>query len=173
MFIKKISKFRVFNQILFLAVISSLHPAVASLLDPPVVALSLTDCEKNYLVQIFESGKVEYRGGGVKTLGRREGQINQQELDSLIKKFNLADVISDDRESLPAMDPRLMVAIRIRYGNRDLTFLETGKASRGRFRTLQEEIIRTTKLKQWVTDPMRGLCMGKGHAVLTKNLKME
>lgn len=174
---KIIYRFKCFNQILLCVVLSSLHPAVAGSFGQPVITSALTDCEKYYLIQIFENGRVEYRGGwGVKTLGRRETQISQQALEALLKKFDEAGFItSDDREDLPAMN-RIhgpMEAIRLRHGDRDLTFYEYGKKpSRTWFEMLQREIIRTTKADRWVTNPKRGLCLEK-HAIRINNLKIK
>ncbi|MFI3156851.1 MAG: hypothetical protein QX199_11915 [Methylococcaceae bacterium] len=183
---KIICKFNHFNQILLLSVLSSLHPTVAGSFGQPIITSALTDCEKYYLIQIFESGRVEYRGGwGVKTLGRRETQISQQALAALLKKFDEAGPItSDDREKLPSMN-RIhgpTAAIRLRYGSRDLTFYGLGirnstyqpskRPTLTWFQMLRQEIIHTTKADQWVTNPNRGICPEK-HDIRINYLKIK
>jgi hypothetical protein len=176
MVIRIINKFKRLIQMLLLAALSGLHPATASLLDQPVITLSLTDCEKAYLVRIFENGRVEYRGGrNVKIPGRHESQISKPALEALLKKFDAANITADDRENLPSMSRRNgpNQAIRLRHDNLDITYFVTqNRISNARFAMLKQEIMRTTKADKWLFDPNFGRCLER-HAIRINDLKIK
>jgi hypothetical protein len=161
----KFYSFNGFRQILLLAGLNSLHPAVASpSFGQPIIAASVTDCEKNYLVQIYESGRVEYRGvNGVKTLGRRESQISQPALEALIKKFDEFGFTSDNRVDLPSLHSSRgpLESIRLRHGDQEMTFFSTQITPRPLLAKLRSEIIRTTKVDQWLDTPDQVSCREK------------
>ncbi|MDP1614768.1 MAG: DUF6438 domain-containing protein [Methylococcales bacterium] len=163
-----------FIQPLLLASLCILKPAIAGLLDPPVITLSLIDCEKAYMVQIFEDGRVEYRGGfGVKTKGWHNANINPQDVVSLMKKIKeTTSPASNDRENLPILDlGAASIAIRVRQESCYLTYFSTGDNSKSKFPILQQAIIKATNLVQWVNDPTLGHCLEK-HSVRINNLKV-
>lgn len=154
-----------FKKMLLFAVLNSLHPAVASpSFGQPIIAVSVTDCEKNYLVQVYESGRVEYRGvNGVKTIGRRESQISQPALEALLKKFDEFGFTSDNRVDLPSLQSSRgpLEAIRLRRGDQEMTFFSTRITPRPLLAKLRSEIIRTTKVDQWLDTPDQVFCTEK------------
>lgn len=175
MFIKIIHAFKHFIQMLLLATLSSLHPAVANLLDPPVITLSHTVCDKAYLVRIFENGQVEYRGGyGVKIPGMRESQISRTAIEALLKKFDVENIVSDDRENLSIKQNLYVteVAIRLRHDNRDFTFYSHGETYKANFQRLAQEIVRATKADIWITDTKRYRCYDH-RSLIINDLKMK
>lgn len=161
----KFYSFNGFWQLLLLALLNSLHPAVASpSFGQPIIATAVTDCEKDYLIQIYESGRVEYRGTwGVKTLGRRESQISQPALKVLLKKFDELGFTSDNRVDLPSLHSSRgpIEAIRLRHGDQEMTFFSTQITPRPLLAKLRSEIIRTTKVDQWITNPDYAYCTEK------------
>jgi hypothetical protein len=196
MVIKTKGKFiKRFAQLLLLGIFCVLQPVMAGLLDPPVITLSLTDCEKAYMVQIFEDGRVEYRGGfGVKVQGWRDAHVNPQDVAALLKKFDEAGAATwDDREDLPGMRIREhgLTAIHLHKGDRELTsfggkhgtplylgIMSVDELRRNHknlnvtFALLQLEIIRITNLQQWVLDPTQSLCLN-GSAIRINSLKTK
>ena len=163
-----ICRFKRFNQILLCAVLSSLHPAVAGSLGQPIITSALTDCEKYYLIQIFENGRVEYRWAwGVKILGRRETQISQQALTRLIKKVEEAEPLLEQvKTELPLT--LYMEAILLHQQNREVALRGRGAL----WDKLRVEIARATKLERWTGNPNRALCL-ENHAIRVNNLKIK
>ena len=203
MFIKIKCNVKPINNLVPLIVLLNFIPSVnAGLLDPPVISYSITDCRRSYLVQLFDDGRIEYRGGaGVKSRGWHTGHISPQAVQTILKKINSNPIFtSDDRENLPRWNNRDigMAAIRIRQANQYLTFFGGGKLGGGIFdeaycwgrelvylgadeicehppRTSREErdrlnqkstfsqleleIMRTSNLTQWVTNPGRSYCL--------------
>ena len=123
------------NQLALLAFLVLTQPLKAGLLDPPVISYSVTDCRRSYLAQLFDDGRIEYRGGvGVKTRGWQTGHTSPQAVQAILKKIDAASIFTtDDRENLPAWNSRDhgMAAIRIRQANRYLTFYGGGKLGGG------------------------------------------
>jgi hypothetical protein len=150
------------GQVLFLALLNCLHPATATpSFGQPIIASAVTDCKKSYLIQIYENGRVEYRGTwGVKTLGRRESQISQPALEALLKKFDEFGFASDNRVDLPSLgnDHGPMEAIRLNRGDQTMTFFNTQITRRPLLPKLRSEIMRATKADQWVDNPDRAIC---------------
>lgn len=165
---KKICRYKCLNQILLCAVLSSLHPAVAGSFGQPIITSAITDCEKNYLIQIFENGRVEYRGAwGVKTLGRRETQVSQQALAALLKKIeDVGSLLEQGQTELPLT--LYMETILLHQHDREVVF--RGRSSL--WDKLRVEIIRTVKLERWIDDPNRALCL-ENHAIRINNLKIK
>ena len=190
-------KFTKHFQLLLLVSLCVLKQANAGLLDPPVITLSLIDCEKAYMVQIFEDGRVEYRGGfGVKTRGWRNAQINPHDVAALSKKFKESvnsKFLIENREDLPGMAIREhgLTVLELNQDEIKRTFESGGKhgsplfggimsidklrrnqnkSLNVTFALLQLEIIRITKLQQWVSDPTQNFCR-EGTNIRFKNLK--
>jgi len=117
------------NQLVLVVFLGLLQPVKAGLLDPPVISYSVTDCRKSYLVQLFEDGRIEYRGGtDVKTRGWQTGHTSPQAVQAILKKIDADPIFAtDDRENLPAKTrDHGMSAIHIRQANRDMTFYGGG-----------------------------------------------
>jgi len=205
-----------FNQLVLLAFLVLLQPVKAGLLDPPVISYSVTDCRRSYLVQLFDDGRIEYRGGaGVKSRGWHTVHTSPQAVQAILKKIDGDPIFtSDDRENLPAWNNRDigMAAIRIRQANRYLTFFGGGKLGGGIFdeaycykgrelvylgtdeicdhpsRTSREvrdrlnqkstfsqlelEIMTTSNLTQWVTNPGRSYCL-RPYSMSINDLKKQ
>lgn len=138
-------------------VVNHLNSAVSNPIEPPVISYALIDCKKAYLIQLFESGKVEYRGAyGVKTIGKREAKISQQAVNELLKKIERLGGFSgvDDRINLPVrLEMATGEAIRLRQGNKTMIFIKLDP-----FLTnpdslvtiLQPDIFSITNASQWV-----------------------
>lgn len=138
-------------------VVSHLNLAVSNPIEQPVISYALIDCKKAYLIQIFESGKVQYRGAyGVETIGKRETQISKQALNELLKKIERLGGFSgvDDRINLPArLGMATGEAIRLRQGNKTMTFIKLDPflANPNSLVTiLQPEIFSITNASQWL-----------------------
>jgi hypothetical protein len=180
---------------LLLIILSGLQPVMAGLLDPPVITLSVVDCKKAYMVQIFEDGRVEYRGGfGVKAEGWHNANINSQDVTSLLKKFKKIDSIQlENREDLPGVNSRKhgLTVIQLNQNGSKLTFYAGGKLGSPllsgimsvdklrstfnknlnvTFALLQLEIIGITNLQQWVLDPTQSYCLD-GASIRVDSLK--
>jgi hypothetical protein len=182
-------------QLILLGILSVFQSVAANLLDPPVITLSSTDCNKAYMVQIFEDGRVEYRGGfGVKVRDWRYTHIARELVAALLKKFDDLDLAAlEDREDLPGNGLREhgLTAIRLNDGNRQFTSfggkngtpLYLGIMSIDELRNnhknldltfalLQLEIIRITNLQQWVSDPTLSVCRNR-YSISISDLKIN
>ncbi|MGZ3814786.1 MAG: hypothetical protein ACXVA0_23840 [Mucilaginibacter sp.] len=165
---KTICRFKRFNRILLLFALSSLHPGVAGSFGQPTITSALTDCEKYYLIQIFENGRVEYRGGwGVKALGRRQTQISQQALTALLKKIESTEsLLREVQTELPAT--LYMQVILLHQHDREVAL----RGDSSLIDKLRIEIIRMAKLERWIGDLNRAICL-EHHAIRVNNLKIK
>lgn len=204
MFTKIKCNAKLIDKWMLLIVLLNFIPSVkAGLLDPPAISYSITDCRRSYLVQLFDDGRIEYRGGaGVKARGWQTTHTSPQSIQAILKKIDADPIFTtDDRENLPAWNNRDigMAAIRIRQTNRYLTFFGGGKLGGGifdeaycykeralvylgadeicnhpsrisreererlnqksTFSQLELEIMKTSNLTQWVTNPGRSYCL--------------
>jgi hypothetical protein len=152
-----IHKFNCFSRVLLFIVLNSLLSAIAKPIGQPIIASAVTDCKKAYLIQIFENGSVEYRGGyGVKAIGKRKTHINKQILKALLKKFeNAGFVQAANLVELPAWNRHrrgLQEAIRLRQGEREAIFFNADRSINPLITALRSDIIHATKAERWVTD---------------------
>jgi Domain of unknown function (DUF6438) len=129
--------------IVLLVILNNVNSAVASPIEQPVVAFAVTNCDTAYLIRLFESGKVEYRGNyGVKTLGKHETEISPQAVKDLLKKFT-------DAGSFNVIDDRLNPsfvgeAIYLRQGNKTAIFSVNPLLP-----FLREQTLRVSNATQW------------------------
>jgi hypothetical protein len=161
---------------LLLVALNMLHSAIAQPIEQPVIVFAVTDCQKAYLIRLFESGKIEYRGAyGVKTMGKREAQISSQVVKEVLKKFEEAGSFSveDDRIRLPLLTENatggIREAIYLHQGNKTATFLDSGNffssvmPERSKpnplFSVFRGMILRKTNAEQWVTYTEVGVCL--------------
>jgi len=145
-------------------VLNSFHSAIAQSIKQPIIVFAVTDCEKAYLIRVFENGKVEYRGAyGVKTLGQHEVQISQQKVKNLLKQIETTGAfnVTDDQIRLPLSNYRYKGGIKeviyLRQGHKTATFFHQGAAffsvskANPLFSVLQKIILKETNAEQWVT----------------------
>ncbi len=142
-------------------ILNSFHSAFSQSVEQPIIVFAATDCTKAYLIRIFENGKIEYRGAyGVKTIGKREAQINQQAVKRLFKKLEEVGSfrVADDRTRLPFLTQRnsegVKEAIHLSKDNKTAVFFMTGgmsfKDTNPLFNTLRNEIFRVVNINQWL-----------------------
>jgi hypothetical protein len=150
-----VPKFNRFIKILLLVILSSLYSPITYSDEKALIAFSVTDCEKAYLIQIFKNGKITYWGGyGVKVIGKRKAYMSKQTLKALLKKFDDAHFITTDNRVTPPVtrSGNSWGAIRLYQKNQTAIFFNPHLSPDSSILILQTEIIRVTKAKRWVTD---------------------
>lgn len=148
-------KFKHAVSIGLITILNSLHSAIASPIEQPVVTFAVTYCDTAYLIQLFENGKIEYQGSyGVKTLGRHEAQINQQAVNDLLKQFQELGSfkVTDDRLKLPSFS-KPGEALYLRQGNKTAFFFNVDDrrfSVNSLFPLLRDKTLLVTNAKQWI-----------------------
>lgn len=135
----------------------------------PAISLGVTYCRKIYLIQLYDSGLVEYRGlSGVKTVGRRNTVIKPSIVSDLLKQaedggFFLADnrINRLDWRKMPAL------AIRIQQNEKSATLMDSDAAL-----SLENEILKIKGISNWIGNEKRVGCMSDDGS-LNKNLKIK
>lgn len=142
----------------------------------PIITVALADCKKAFLIQIFENGRVEYRGTyGVKKTGIHDEQLSQEELEKLVNTIKEKRLEWHDRPGLP--DTLFREAIRFRQNEEQFTFLGEYKRSDPVIALLRREIVRVTNTGRWIGDPELSHdadagCLEK-QAIIFKQLKVK
>jgi hypothetical protein len=163
--------------------LNSFHSAIAQSIKQPIIVFAVTDCEKAYLIRVFENGKVEYRGAyGVKTLGQHESKITQEKVKDLLKQIEFAGAFSvvDDQIRLSSFNNSdrggIKEAIYLRQGHRTATFFHYGlstfsvsKAS-PLFFALQKIILKETNAERWVNYTESVVCW-ESDTIAVDNIK--
>lgn len=136
----------------------------------PVISLSVYYCEKAYLIQLFDSGLVEYRGlRGVKTLGQRNTVINASIVSGLLKQAEDNGFFLADNRLKEDVNSRKFsrLAIRIQHGEKSATVFNSNEAL-----SLENEILKIREIAKWIGKAKSEEGCTHHEIVLNKDLKL-
>lgn len=139
--------------------------------DNPAISLSVYYCGKAYLIQLFESGLVEYRGlQGVKIIGRRNVVINSSVVSSLLKQADANGFFRADNRLENATNgkkiPRL--AIRIQQSEKTATVFNLNEAL-----SVEHEILKIKEISKWIGKSKSEEGCTHNELVLNTDLKIK
>lgn len=144
--------------ILFAIALCVITPSVmANSSKNPVLVIAETNCDKTYLIQIYESGKISYRGGtGVNVFGKNETKISKQTLNELLNKFNQTGLMTSYSEQEQLIAGVAHLSIQLYQNNQTFNFSK----SSDKLEKFRDDVIETINLKKWIGDE-RGCGTGK------------
>lgn len=133
----------------------------------PAISLGMY-CKQVYLIQLYDSGWVEYRGlSGVKTLGKRNTVIKPSIVSGLLKQAeNVGFFLADNRLHLPYITKLPRTAIRIRKGEKSTTVLDANEALQ-----LKNDILKIKTISRWIGEEDNGCVYYDGAS--TNDLKIK
>jgi hypothetical protein len=133
----------------------------------PAISLGMY-CKQVYLIQLYDSGWVEYRGlSGVKTLGKRNTVIKPSVVRDLLKQAEDAGFfLADNRLHLPDRTKFPRTAIRIQKGEKSATLLDANEALQ-----LKNDILKIKTISSWIGEEDNGCVYYDGAS--TNDLKIK
>lgn len=136
--------------------------------NDPAISLGVMGCGQTYLVQLFDSGWVEYRGlRGINTVGRQNTAIDPSIVNDLLKQAEDGGFfLADNRMRFIHWGKFPNVVVKIQQGDKTATLLESKEAL-----SLQNEILKIKEISKWIGNAKD--CMSHGDVIGNKDLKLK
>jgi hypothetical protein len=144
----------------------NLPSATANSLQEPVLTIVETNCKKNYLIQLFDNGEINYVGVfGVKKIGKHKAKIKKSVLIHLLNELSNTEAMKNYNKDDQFKGRSVASSgIRLQKNNKTYNFLHLDTTSDlDELEKFKNDAIKKINLEKWIGDYKTGKCMPNGN----------